>query len=141
MVFGYLLHTKNMQQKGRSENELASFVVHGCLQVHRKFGPGLFENVYEKVLCYLCSKEGILVERQKAISVIYDGIDMGITYIPDLVLDNKLIVEVKSVENVLPVHFKQLTTYLKLANLKLGLLVNFKVPLIKDGIHRVVNNL
>jgi len=130
-----------MWQNEKSENELASFVVHCSLKMHKLLGPGLFENVYEKVLCYHCIKEGIKVESQKSVPVIYDGMDMGLTYMPDLIIGDKLIVEVKSVEYLLPVHYKQLITYLKITNLKLGLLINFNTPLIKDGIHRIVNNL
>jgi GxxExxY protein len=130
-----------MLQKEKTENELARFVVHSSLQIHRQLGPGLFENVYERVLSYLCNKEGIQVACQKSVPVMFDGIDMGLTYIPDLVLDDKIIVEVKSVENLAPVHFKQLITYLKITNLKSGLLINFNTPLIKDGIHRIVNKL
>ncbi|ULQ50785.1 GxxExxY protein [Flavihumibacter fluvii] len=120
-----------MSQNDKSENELAGFVVNCSLKIHRQLGPGLFENVYEKVLWYHCIKEGIKVERQKSVPVIYDGIDMGLTYIPDLIIGDKLIVEVKSVENLLPVHFKQMITYLKITHLKLGLLINFNKPLIK----------
>ena len=79
--------------------------------------------------------------RQKGIKVIHDGVDMGIGFIPDIIICEKVILELKSIEKLAEVHYKQLMTYLKLTNLKLGLLVNFKVPLIKDGIHRLVNNL
>jgi GxxExxY protein len=79
--------------------------------------------------------------RQKGIKVIHDGVDMGIGFIPDLIVGDKVILELKSIETLAEVHYKQLLTYLKLTNLKLGLLINFKVPLIKDGIHRIVNNL
>jgi len=78
--------------------------------------------------------------RQRGIKVIHDGIDMGIGFIRDIIIDNKLILELKSVENLVEVHYKQLLTYLRLTKLKLGLLINFNVPLIKDGIHRIVNN-
>ncbi len=84
---------------------------------------------------------GMLVIRQKGIKVIHDGVDMGIGFVPDLIVCEKVILELKSVETLAEVHYKQLLTYLKLTNLKLGLLINFKIPLIKDGIHRIVNNL
>lgn len=126
----------------KSENELAAFVVNTCLQIHRKIGPGLFEKVYEEVLGYECAKAGIATERQKTIDLMYDGIDMGVAYRPDIMLENKLIIEVKSVEKTLePVHYKQILSYLKIADCKLGLLVNFNVILIKDGIHRIANKL
>jgi GxxExxY protein len=130
-----------MWQNGKSENELASFIVHNCLQIHRQLGPGLFESVYEKAIGHLCRKHGLWVEEQKKLRVYFDGEDLGLGFIPDIVIENKIIVEVKSVDLLTAVHFKQIQTYLKIANMKLGLLINFNVPLIKDGIHRVVNKL
>jgi GxxExxY protein len=123
------------------ENELAKLVVNLCFRIHCDYGPGLFESVYEKIFIYEWQKTGIDFSAQKGIKVIHDGIDMGIGFIPDLVVGKKVIVEMKSVENLAEVHYKQLLTYLRLMNIKLGLLVNFNVPLIKNGIHRIVNNL
>ena len=99
------------------------------------------ESVYEEILYYELNKKGLFVERQKPIPVIWSGVKMDIGFRSDLVVEKKVIVEIKSVEAFAPVHPKQLLTYLKLTNLKLGLLINFNVPLIKDGIKRIVNGL
>ena len=124
-----------------TENEISKLVVDLCFRIHKQYGPGLFESVYEEIFCYEWNKMGMLVVRQKGIKVIHDGVDMGIGFVPDLIVCEKVILELKSVETLAEVHYKQLLTYLKLTNLKLGLLINFKIPLIKDGIHRIVNNL
>ena len=124
-----------------SENEIARLVVDICYRIHLNFGPGLFESVYEEVFAHEWNKTGLGIIRQRGVKVIYDGIDMGIGFIPDIVLENKVIVELKSVEILAEVHYKQLLTYLRLTNLRLGLLVNFNVAMIKNGIHRIANNL
>ena len=124
-----------------TENEISKLVVDLCFKIHKQYGPGLFESVYEEIFCYEWNKLNLPVTRQKGIKVIHDGVDMKIGFIPDLIVCDKLIIELKSIEVLAKVHYKQLLTYLKLTNLKLGLLINFKVPLIKDGIHRIVNNL
>jgi len=124
-----------------SENELSKLVVNTCFNIHTQYGPGLFESVYEGIFVYEWMKTGIPLARQRGIKVIHDGVDMGIGFVPDIVINNKLVVEMKSIENLSEVHYKQLLTYLRLLNLKLGLLINFNVPLIKNGIHRIVNNL
>jgi GxxExxY protein len=105
------------------------------------YGPGLFETVYEEMICYELAKRGIPFQRQWAFKVFHDGVDMGIGFRADIVVDGRLILELKSIEHLAEVHFKQVDTYLRVSGLKLGLLINFKVPLIKDGIHRRVNNL
>ena len=124
-----------------TENEISKLVVDLCFKIHKQYGPGLFESVYEEIFCYEWNKLNLPITRQKGIKVIHDGVDMGIGFIPDLIVCDKLIIELKSIEVLAEVHYKQLLTYFKLTNLKLGLLINFKVPLIKDGIHRIVNNL
>jgi len=124
-----------------TENELATLSVNICFGIHKQYGPGLFESVYEEVFCYEWMKTGIVIARQKGIKVIHEGVDMGIGFKPDLILGDKLILELKSVDRLEEVHYKQLLTYLRLTKLKLGLLINFKVPLIRDGIHRIVNKL
>ncbi len=124
-----------------SENELAKIAVDICFKIHSRYGPGMFERVYEEIFCFEWNKTGIDIRRQEGIKVIHEGVDMGIGFIPDIVAGNKLIMEFKSVESLAEVHHKQLLTYLRLSNMKLGLLVNFNVRLIKDGIHRIVNNL
>ena len=124
-----------------SENEISKVVVDCCFRIHKQYGPGLFESVYEEIICYELGKVGLNFKRQQGVRVIHNGVNMGIGFIPDVVIENKVIVELKSVENLAEVHYKQLTTYLKITNLKLGLLVNFNVPLIKLGLHRIVNKL
>jgi len=124
-----------------SENDLAKKVVNICFKIHTMYGPGLFESVYEEIFCHEWTKCTVPYKRQWGIKVIHEGIDMGIGFVPDLILDDKLILELKSVETLAEVHYKQLLTYLRLTKLKLGLLINFNVPLIKNGIHRIVNNL
>jgi GxxExxY protein len=101
----------------------------------------MFESVYEEIFVYEWSITGLPISRQKDIRVIHKGVDMGIGFIPDIVVGNKVIIELKSVENLAEVHHKQLLTYLKLMDMRLGLLINFNVPLIKNGIHRIVNRL
>jgi GxxExxY protein len=124
-----------------NENELSKLIVNLCFQIHTQYGPGMFESVYEEIFVYEWSMIGLPISRQKGVRVIHKGVDMGIGFIPDMVVGNKVIIELKSVENLAEVHYKQLLTYLKLMNMRLGLLINFNVPLIKDGIHRIVNKL
>jgi GxxExxY protein len=124
-----------------SENELAKAAVGICFNIHQTYGPGLFEKVYEEIFIYEWQKTGIPFSRQKGIKVFHEGIDMGIGFIPDIVIGEKVILEMKSIENIAEVHFKQLLTYLRLTDLRLGLLINFNVPLVKNGIHRIVNRL
>jgi GxxExxY protein len=107
----------------------------------RKYGPGLFETVYEEVFCYELAKYEIPFLRQHGVSLVHESIKLNTCFRADIIIDRKLIIELKSVEVLADVHFKQVLTYLKLTGLKLGLLINFNVPLIKNGIHRIVNNL
>ena len=124
-----------------NENELSKLIVNLCFQIHTQYGPGMFESVYEEIFVYEWRMIGLPISRQKGVRVIHKGVDMGIGFIPDIVVGNKVIIELKSVENLAEVHYKPLLTYLKLMNMRLGLLINFNVPLIKDGIHRIVNKL
>jgi GxxExxY protein len=124
-----------------TENEIARVIVNVAFQIHTKLGPGLLESVYEEIMCYELLKSGLKVERQKSIPVFWDDKKLEIGFRADLVVEDKVIIELKSVQDLLPVHFKQVLTYLKLADLKLGLLINFNENLIKDGVKRVVNNL
>ena len=124
-----------------TEKELSKIIVDCCYQIHVSLGPGLFESVYEEILYHELINRGLRVERQKPIPVIWKEIKMEQGFRADLIIDNKVIIEIKSVEAIAPVHPKQLLTYLRLANLKLGLLINFNEVLIKDGITRIVNNL
>ena len=124
-----------------TENELSKIIVDCCYQIHVSLGPGLFESVYEEILYHELINQGLRVERQKPIPVIWKEVKMEQGFRADLIIDNKVIIEIKSVEAIAPVHLKQLLTYLRLTNLKLGLLINFNEVLIKDGITRIVNNL
>ena len=124
-----------------TENELSKIIVNACFQVHKELGPGLFESVYEECLYYELVHQGLFVSRQQELPVIYKSIKMEIGFRADLIVENKVIIEIKSQEAIAPVHHKQILTYLRLTNLKLGLLVNFNEALIKDGIQRIVNNL
>ena len=124
-----------------NENELSKIVVDCIFKVHKNIGPGLLESVYEECLFYELSKTGLLVERQKPLPLFYETIKMEIGYRLDFLIENKLVIEVKAVEALNDVHKAQVITYLKLSGCKLGLLVNFNVVLIKDGIKRIVNNL
>lgn len=124
-----------------TENEIAKIIVNTCYHIHTKLGPGLLESVYEEILTYELKQLGLKVERQKAIPVFWKDIKMDIGFRSDLIVEKKVIVELKSVEQIAPVHPKVLLTYLKITGLKLGLLINFKEKLIKDGITRIVNHL
>jgi GxxExxY protein len=124
-----------------TENELSKIVFDAALKVHRSLGPGLLESAYEECLYYELSKAGIYVEKQKPLPLIYEEVKLEIGYRVDLILENKLIIEIKAVEALNDVHLAQILTYLKLSDCKLGLLINFNVSLIKNGIKRVVNNL
>ena len=107
--------------------------------VHSLLGPGLLESIYEKALMYELTHNGFKVERQVPIEVMYKGVELGEAYRMDLLVDGKVIIEIKSVRELLPVHFKQLLTYLKLQKLRYWYLINFDVNMLKDGINRVVN--
>jgi GxxExxY protein len=124
-----------------TENELASIVVDCCFKIHKSLGPGLLESAYEKILAIELHSRGLRFVRQKVIGVFYDGNRVDFGFRADFIVEGLLIVEVKSIETLAPVHFKQLLTYLRFASLKLGLLINFNEALIKDGIKRVVNGL
>lgn len=124
-----------------TENEIATIVVDTCFQIHKELGAGLFESVYEEILFYELLKKELRLERQKGIAVQWKDVKIDLGFRADIIVDNKVILELKSVESVAPVHKKQLLTYLKLTGLKLGLLVNFNEALIKNGITRIVNNL
>ena len=124
-----------------TENEISTIIIDSALKVHRKLGPGLLENSYEACLCYELEKRGLTVERQKSLPLIYEEVTLEIGYRIDLLVENKVIIELKAVEKLNDVHLAQTLTYLKLSNCKLGLLINFNVVLIKNGIKRVVNKL
>jgi len=120
--------------------ETARIVVREGLELHRHFGPGLLEGAYETLLEIRLLGKGLRVERQKLFDVSYEGIVVPNAFRTDLLIDQCLVVELKSTEKLAPVHFKQVLTYLKVLNLPLGLLLNFGGATFKEGIHRLVNN-
>jgi len=124
-----------------TENEIAKQIVDAAYKIHSTLGPGLLESAYQAILVYELQKRGLKVESEKPVPIIYDGIQLDVGFRADLVVEDKVIVELKSVEQTAPVHKKQLLTYLRLADKRLGLLINFGAPLIKDGITRLVNRL
>jgi GxxExxY protein len=122
------------------ENDLTGALIDIFIKIHSRLGPGLLESIYEEVICYELKKRNLNLKRQEGIEVFYDGNKMDIGFRADIIVEDKVIVEIKSVEALAPVHHKQLLTYLKLTDKKVGLLVNFNVNLVKDGIVRIVNN-
>ncbi|QHI36929.1 hypothetical protein IMCC3317_22990 [Kordia antarctica] len=128
-----------MDQK--TENDISYLIRGAIFKVFNELGPGLLESVYEAVLLYELEKQGLSVKRQVALPVFYDGIKLEIGFRLDLLVNDKVIIEIKSVETLAKVHHKQVLTYLKLSNLKLGILVNFNVENISKGIFRKVNGL
>ena len=123
------------------ENAVAQQFVDAAFRVHTTLGPGLLESVYEAALAYELEKRGLSIARQQGIPVVYESVRIHAGFYADLVVEDLVIVEIKAVETVAPVHKKQLLTYLKLADKRLGLLINFNVVLIKHGITRIVNGL
>lgn len=124
-----------------TENELSNKIIGVAIELHKLLGPGLLESKYEHALSYELNEIGIDTKQQVPMPFNYKETKLDVGYRLDLLIEKKVIVEIKSVEMLAPVHFAQLLTYLKLSNLKLGLLINFNTKLPKDGIHRVVNNL
>jgi len=124
-----------------TENELSKIVFNCALKVHQALGPGLLESAYEECLFYELKKSGLEIQKQKALPLFYEEVKLDVGYRLDIIVENKLILEIKSVDALNDIHFAQLLTYLKLTNCKLGLLINFNVLLIRNGIKRVVNNL
>lgn len=124
-----------------NENDLAYKVIGVALHVHSALGPGLLENIYKECLYYKLQKAGIKVEKEKSLPVVYEEIRLECGYRLDMVVENKLVLELKSVDSFSDVHLAQTLTYLKLGNYKLGLLINFNVLHLKSGIKRIANNL
>jgi GxxExxY protein len=125
----------------RDLNEISGQIIDAAVHIHIKLGPGLLESVYERILAHELDKRGLAVERQVPVPIDYDNIRFEEGFRADLIIEKSVIVELKSVEAMAPVHSKQLLTYLKLMDYRLGLLINFGAPLLKDGIKRIVNNL
>lgn len=122
-----------------TENEISKIVFDCAFKVHRTLGPGLLESAYEECLYYELLKTGLKVEKQKPLPLVYEEVKLEIGYRLDLIIENKFVVEIKSVESLTDVHMAQILTYLKLSDCKLGMLINFNVTLIKNGIKRVIN--
>ena len=124
-----------------TENEIAKVIVDAAYQIHKRLGPGLLETVYEVIFAHELKKRGLNVKRQVPVAIVFDGIKFDEGFRADLIVEDKVIIELKSVERIAPIHKKQLLTYLRLTDKKLGLLINFGSDLIRDGISRVVNGL
>jgi GxxExxY protein len=123
------------------ENEISREIVDAAYRIHRKLGPGLFESVYERIMRYELEKRGLIVVAQHPVPVVYESVEIDEAFRADLIVQGKVIVELKSVEAIAPIHHRQLLTYLRLTDLRLGLLINFNVDLIKYGIARIANGL
>ena len=124
-----------------NENEISYKCIGAAIDIHKSIGPGLLESAYENALAFDLKELGFNVKQQVAMPFIYKEVRQEVGYRLDLLINNKVIIEVKAVETVAPVHYAQLLTYLKLSGLKLGLLINFNAKTLKDNIHRVVNKL
>jgi len=122
------------------ENQITELIIGYAIKVHKALGPGLLESAYESCLHYEVFSNGLFVERQKPIPLIYNDVKMDCGYRADLVVENKVVVEIKSLDALNEIHLMQIITHLKLTNCKVGLLINFNVLRLKDGIKRVVNN-
>jgi len=122
-------------------NKLSSRIIGAAIEVHKALGPGLLESAYEECICYELDLGGLSLERQKPLAIQYKEIDLDCGYRLDVVVENAIILELKSCDKIEPIHEAQLLTYLRLSGLKLGLLLNFNVPLMRDGIVRIVNEL
>ena len=124
-----------------TENEISNMVIGEAINIHNAIGPGLLEKVYAECLYYRLLKRGLVARKEIPIPVVFEEVKMDCGYRADLIVDNKVIIEVKSIEAIADVHIAQLVTYLRFCNCKLGLLINFNVTLLKNGIKRVVNKL
>ncbi len=122
-----------------NENQIAKIIFDLGLKIHRNLGPGLLESAYEECLFYEIRKLGLKVEKQKALPLIYEEVKLEVGYRIDLLVESKLIIEMKSVESLSDIHLAQVLTYLKLSGCKLGLLINFNINLFKNGVRRVIN--
>ena len=123
----------------KRENELSKLVIGCAIKIHKALGPGLLELAYQECLYYELMQKGIKVDKEKPLPLVYEAVKLNCGYRVDLFVEDKLIVEIKAVETVHPVHLAQVLTYLRLSNCRLGLLLNFNVVLLKEGINRVIN--
>jgi GxxExxY protein len=134
-----ILNIHRGDAEARSFDELTERIIGFCIEIHGVLGPGLLESAYEECLCHELSLAGLKFERQKPLPVSYKNVNLDCGYRIDLIVENKVIVELKTVDELLPIHEAQILTYLKLANLPVGFLINFNVPLLKQGVKRIVN--
>ena len=147
MGLGGYFHAKSAKgknaknAKGMTENEISYKIIGAAIELHKQLGPGLLESAYENTLAYELSALGLFVEQQIPMPLVYKEIKLDCGYRIDLRVESKVIIEIKSVEALAPIHFAQTLTYLKLSGCKLGLLINFNTERLKEGIHRIVNNL
>jgi GxxExxY protein len=124
-----------------NENDIATIVIGSCIKIHRKLGAGLLESAYQQCLFYELQKQGLKVEKEKNMPITYEEIIVDTGYRIDLLVEDKVVIELKSVIETTPIHWAQVMTYLKMGNYKLGLLINFNEALMKNGIHRIANKL
>jgi GxxExxY protein len=124
----------------RRFGEITKAVIGACIDIHRQLGPGLLESAYEECLCFELSQAKIAFARQVPLPVAYKGVQLDCGYRMDLVVAESVVIELKTVESLMPIHEAQLLTYLKLSGLQVGLLINFNVPVLKQGVKRIVNN-
>jgi len=122
-------------------NDITGIIIEERINIHKSIGPGLLESVYEEILCYRLVKRALFVERQKPIPVFFEEVRMDIGFRADLIVEQSVVVEIKSIETIAPVHPKVLLTYLRLSDKRVGLIINFNEVVLKNGIKRVVNNL
>lgn len=125
----------------KTEDEIVMIILDEAVAIHRNIGPGMFESVYSSCLCYALQKRGLSIRKEMPVPLIYDGIKFECGFRADIVVENKVIIEVKNIEAIADIHIAQTLTYIRLLNLRLGLILNFKSVLMKDGIRRVVNKL
>lgn len=124
----------------RPENRITEKIIGCAIEVHKSLGPGLLESAYEECLCYELTQSGLRYKRQVPLPVVYKGVKLECGYRMDLVVEDSVVVEIKAIEKIMPVHEAQLLSYLKLHNKKVGLLMNFHIPVLKNGLKRIVNN-
>ena len=124
-----------------TENEISNIVIGLAIEIHKKLGPGLLENVYKECLFYKIKQRGLLVEKEKSLPLVFEEVNLDCGYRIDLLVEKKILIEIKALESLTVNHLAQTLTYLRLGNFKLGLLINFNEVLLKNGIRRVANNL
>ena len=120
------------------DSDLTEVIIGAAIDVHKSLGPGLLESAYEECFCHELALRGVICERQKPLSLSYKGLKLDCGYRMDVVVDNRVVVELKSIERILPIHEAQLLTYMKLSGLKTGLIINFNVQVLKEGLRRMV---